>query len=670
MERYWPVPFPLLTRLSLLCSVVCLCGVCGQGLISMNSNHHLSKYVRIGRVNALGQFDIVSGVETAVTPQPWSKYLNTSAGHRCDWARGESFYQYPSLQIAVLAGFAAPHTLGERCNLDAITLAVQQANRDPVLSGYTIDVEVMDDAGDAATAEANLVSAISNPRIAAVFVTSPSVHSILAAPSASVASSLARSSTLLSVTRTSTASASSCSANLLQSGAVLNQLVAPALSHLLDQGRSEFVLLVADAALTTSSGMQLIPSAVQAYVTAALAGHPLDVVTVAAGGNAAGMLSHVQSVLAAHPAKATLLNFLPPDTESPLLFQALYDLRVSATSYPVLSFTLDAAGVKSIVAASPAGQQLFSGHSFAAAWSLEPGSRDASDLLLSIQEDHSATAVVTPVMDSAFAAVSAWAAAVRSSGSIDSERVRQLAYLTGSVRPNNCVGKYFHIAKLGRNGVFQVLYPTNGAALFIEPQPFHLQSARTQAEASCAFGPQEVTLEFSALLKHVIFAIASLVCALVMGVMMLTHHFRHTPIIKQISPLFCMLTQMSLLLLSASGLVFAVEPNATNGVCLARIWCPTLAVTFFCTCLFAKMWRSAHRAQSRQAGICRGRIRATLSLTPCFLRRPSLLCLVVDFTVSSTIPRFSWLRFPTPSCSSTWAWSTRRSSCCSSCGPQ
>lgn len=45
-----------------------------EGKITMGANHHLSKYVRIGRVNTKGLFDII--METDVVPaQPWNKFI-------------------------------------------------------------------------------------------------------------------------------------------------------------------------------------------------------------------------------------------------------------------------------------------------------------------------------------------------------------------------------------------------------------------------------------------------------------------------------------------------------------------------------------------------------------------------------------------------------------------
>jgi urea transport system substrate-binding protein len=56
-----------------------------EGRVTMGNNHHLSKYVRIGKVNKIGLFDIV--MESEVTAaQPWNKWIPEDANNPCDWS--------------------------------------------------------------------------------------------------------------------------------------------------------------------------------------------------------------------------------------------------------------------------------------------------------------------------------------------------------------------------------------------------------------------------------------------------------------------------------------------------------------------------------------------------------------------------------------------------------
>jgi urea transport system substrate-binding protein len=51
----------------------------------MNTNHHLSKPVMIGEIQANGQFDIVSQTKEAIKADAWSPYLAEDKGKVADW---------------------------------------------------------------------------------------------------------------------------------------------------------------------------------------------------------------------------------------------------------------------------------------------------------------------------------------------------------------------------------------------------------------------------------------------------------------------------------------------------------------------------------------------------------------------------------------------------------
>ncbi|MCG8367615.1 MAG: urea ABC transporter substrate-binding protein [Pseudanabaenales cyanobacterium] len=57
-----------------------------EGAVTMNSNHHLSKTVRIGAIREDGLFDIVSETEGPVDPIPWNQYVPDTKGYACDWS--------------------------------------------------------------------------------------------------------------------------------------------------------------------------------------------------------------------------------------------------------------------------------------------------------------------------------------------------------------------------------------------------------------------------------------------------------------------------------------------------------------------------------------------------------------------------------------------------------
>jgi len=57
-----------------------------EGKITMNTNHHISKYVRIGKVREDGLFDIAFETKEAVAPVPWNQYVKDTKGYACDWS--------------------------------------------------------------------------------------------------------------------------------------------------------------------------------------------------------------------------------------------------------------------------------------------------------------------------------------------------------------------------------------------------------------------------------------------------------------------------------------------------------------------------------------------------------------------------------------------------------
>lgn len=64
------------------------------GKVTLENNHHLSKFVRIGQVREDGLFDLVFATPEAVKPVPWNQFLEETKGFACDWsdpAKGGKF---------------------------------------------------------------------------------------------------------------------------------------------------------------------------------------------------------------------------------------------------------------------------------------------------------------------------------------------------------------------------------------------------------------------------------------------------------------------------------------------------------------------------------------------------------------------------------------------------
>ncbi len=57
-----------------------------EGMVTLENNHHLAKFVRIGEVGADGLFKIVYSTEKAVAPVPWNQFVKETKGYACDWS--------------------------------------------------------------------------------------------------------------------------------------------------------------------------------------------------------------------------------------------------------------------------------------------------------------------------------------------------------------------------------------------------------------------------------------------------------------------------------------------------------------------------------------------------------------------------------------------------------
>ncbi|HEY9667168.1 MAG TPA: urea ABC transporter substrate-binding protein [Coleofasciculaceae cyanobacterium] len=56
-----------------------------EGTVTMDKNHHIAKFVRIGEVGEDGLFKIVNSTNKSVEPIPWNQFVAETKGLGCDW---------------------------------------------------------------------------------------------------------------------------------------------------------------------------------------------------------------------------------------------------------------------------------------------------------------------------------------------------------------------------------------------------------------------------------------------------------------------------------------------------------------------------------------------------------------------------------------------------------
>lgn len=57
-----------------------------EGKVTMKPNHHLAKWVRIGKIRDDGMFEIVNSTDKAINPVPWNQFVAETKGFACDWS--------------------------------------------------------------------------------------------------------------------------------------------------------------------------------------------------------------------------------------------------------------------------------------------------------------------------------------------------------------------------------------------------------------------------------------------------------------------------------------------------------------------------------------------------------------------------------------------------------
>lgn len=57
-----------------------------EGKVTMKPNHHLAKWVRIGKIGDDGMFEIVNSTDKAINPVPWNQFVAETKGFACDWS--------------------------------------------------------------------------------------------------------------------------------------------------------------------------------------------------------------------------------------------------------------------------------------------------------------------------------------------------------------------------------------------------------------------------------------------------------------------------------------------------------------------------------------------------------------------------------------------------------
>ena len=117
-----------------------------QGEVVMQGNHHLSKYIRIGEIQAGGDFKIIYQSAKSIYPEPWNQYVSYSRGHACDFMEGGqgSFYEQNVVKVGLLHNLVSDSEKGKE-RLDSELAVIKDVNRRGGLIGKLILTVIIGD---------------------------------------------------------------------------------------------------------------------------------------------------------------------------------------------------------------------------------------------------------------------------------------------------------------------------------------------------------------------------------------------------------------------------------------------------------------------------------------------------------------------------------------------
>jgi len=385
-----------------------------EGEVTMNVNHHLSKYVRLGQLLPSGQFSIFYTSTRPVAPQPWNTWVPSTEGHACDWTRtslpNPGFYEMDNIRIALVHALSGSDAALEKQHLDAEMAAIKVLNRNGGVNGKNVLFTVHDSKSSESYLLSLLVTIADNSSgPAAIFGRSPSNSAydaaMIAASPAGGAASL-----LFDPTRSF---GGECSKSVVHIGSLLNQRLSPALQY--------FSQRAASAGQPKPSFFVVVPAEMPSAML-----QPLQTLIKSQSSTSGqAVLSSVQqaasvasSVKAALPAGGIVLNLLENVTLSVALAQAMQNLQMTAGIYPIL-FT------GTMESDIPQFGSLLKNHYVSQAYFASLGNPANTLFLNTMQEFYGISYVVTDQSAAAYNAVAFWADGVSKAGTFDSELVSQ-----------------------------------------------------------------------------------------------------------------------------------------------------------------------------------------------------------------------------------------------------
>lgn len=383
-----------------------------EGEVIMQSNHHISKFVRLGQVTETGDFKMVYESTRPAYPEPWNTFVSFSRGHACDWSdpsRG-GFYEQQNIEVALVHALTGPNAAVEKQHLEAELAAIKTLNRDGGVLGKNILFTVFDTASNDQSAIAEMKSlAEKDDGPVAIFGRSPSDDAYAKSVAGTRNDGMALGAPLLfSPTRSI---GGQCAEEVVHTGGLLNQQLQPALKYFSQRarnaGRSRMAFFI-----VAPPEMSQITRHLESFIES-LGDDVRGSNIVASDLEAVSSVARIQTSMSDG---GMVLNLIESRVVSRALMEAMRDRQMPAGAFPMLLTGILENDVTFF-------GDLLRNH-FAALPYFQALGTPANTLFLGyMQEWYGVDYVVTDQVQSSFAAVMAWADAVGRAGTFASRAV-------------------------------------------------------------------------------------------------------------------------------------------------------------------------------------------------------------------------------------------------------
>jgi urea transport system substrate-binding protein len=429
-----------------------------EGFVTMTNGHHLIKPVRIGKLLEDGTFDILQ-TTLDVEPQQWNPVKNEGL-YGCDHSDSNLGEKYPidEIRVGIMHSFTGGMAGAEKTVVEAELLAIEEINAAGGLLGKQIFPVLEDgqstEAGFQAAADILLHA---DQEINTVFGCWTSASRV------AVTQRFLDANKLLYYPLQY--EGEECSYNTFYFGSTPNQQLIPAVEYAMRELGDRFYAVGSNYVFPQTANAIMAGHLESVYGIQLLGEEYVELNPDVGVPQIPDIITNIQTAMGDG---GIILNTVNGDANV-ALFEQVYEINEDGR-FILMSFSVDDAVAEAMDSAITAGHY--------AAWSYfhNLGTDAANEFIEKYQEVVGSGAVTADPAEAAYSMVHIWAEAVRKANSFETDDIRAAMYGisfdapqgTIQVQTNHHVTKRFRVGKINEEGVFDVVYNTDGS-IFPEP---------------------------------------------------------------------------------------------------------------------------------------------------------------------------------------------------------